>query len=1101
MLRYEVRLGKDNFKRDEMVWKEKYLSPNLSYITGVTNPNYHIEKFSKLASTNNIININSSLDLECENVQRQGYIIVRDKEYKVYTGETFDYSIIKTGETIPYSYIIHNGKYFYWGKFANEDISGYTIDNLLNLDENTNEIVETIKVPCEKNDKVIKIDTLYWIEDGIVNIDGHQYYYDRNEGDYGILKYGENGVALDASAITKCWDIDFHPYSATSMYEEVTKFKLTKGDDQQESFSRITFARYYYYVKYKEHYCEVKQKFNDDGSFEFVCEIPYFVLSGKTEEMLSNLNVKEYPLYYILEHGDEGAAAHYDTSYSNGDKVDSAHIDEHSVYNMNDLKNIETFICIDEEEKAYFKVENNVMNSNGGTEIIVYLDNPYASLNIGDKIKFRDSLNINYEDSVYNSNVYSGKDENFVVYDSKKYPIEKNLMDKVVINGNEYDVDYSLSGKVENVNCFVTINDEKVPMLIKSVDGGAYSSGELQRYGKIVSGTTNAQRVSDAVYDIKPYDGITIDGLKHIIYEIKSNDGDKAYQYVVMGMPKEYTFVITNKVGDSMYVCNPYVNSTEFTDEFNRMYSHEACSEVVANQNRFTLYVQNKVFGEKQITSDLPFIRTASPTSSDDYYDLFNDLTIYVNNGYIHIPLLFNVDVGGNMLQEEIVNRDFYEEEKRKAINPIVDMEKDVYMPKFIRGYYNYDDTIHYYDNNEPKMYRGSSTMFESISKINLNFHFRTRNMDSWKINDGYNMLDTSATTDNWFVTDFHPYCDILNTRQTVSGDTLMQASDLMGLLYFTDDDIFYQKNKVGKSFARISFYDSTDPQTQSLLSTSCIFVDEHALFKKFIDNSRKYVNDYGSVSTPIFREENGYVVEPKEDITSDKKLGFIHKYNKTNVRSEYLGPVGDRVKYEKYDRDGINARVGDEAHRISSRLVVDNKYVTDTSSEGFYAYIFREYSENLHPKPIYMKIEFNHAGIGKVIPFLIPMHWKRKDDTDTNKMVPDRTLQLKSRDDLAELKKGYPLSYVYAQTYIPLYAVYDFRKKEYGYIFDDRYVEVDENGDINLNLFELKVMNEDNKPSDEELDDITKNIQEKAIINVNTRQFDTKAFNYEVEH
>ena len=61
--------------------------------------------------------------------------------------------------------------------------------------------------------------------------------------------------------------------------------------------------------------------------------------------------------------------------------------------------------------------------------------------------------------------------------------------------------------------------------------------------------------------------------------------------------------------------------------------------------------------------------------------------------------------------------------------------------------------------------------------------------------------------------------------------------------------------------------------------------------------------------------------------------------------------------------------------------------------------------------------------------------------------------------------------------------------------------MEVDENGDINLNLFELKVMNEDNKPSDEELDDITKNIQEKAIINVNTRQFDTKAFNYEVEH
>ena len=50
-----------------------------------------------------------------------------------------------------------------------------------------------------------------------------------------------------------------------------------------------------------------------------------------------------------------------------------------------------------------------------------------------------------------------------------------------------------------------------------------------------------------------------------------------------------------------------------------------------------------------------------------------------------------------------------------------------------------------------------------------------------------------------------------------------------------------------------------------------------------------------------------------------------------------------------------------DEDHRVSSRLVVDNKHVTDTSSEGFYAYIFREYAEKLHPKPIYMKIEFNY--------------------------------------------------------------------------------------------------------------------------------------------
>ena len=42
---------------------------------------------------------------------------------------------------------------------------------------------------------------------------------------------------------------------------------------------------------------------------------------------------------------------------------------------MNDLKNVSTFIFIDEEEKTYFKVEHDVLNANDGNEIIIYLNN------------------------------------------------------------------------------------------------------------------------------------------------------------------------------------------------------------------------------------------------------------------------------------------------------------------------------------------------------------------------------------------------------------------------------------------------------------------------------------------------------------------------------------------------------------------------------------------------------------------------------------------------------------------------------------------------------------------------------------------------------
>ena len=57
----------------------------------------------------------------------------------------------------------------------------------------------------------------------------------------------------------------------------------------------------------------------------------------------------------------------------------------------------------------------------------------------------------------------------------------------------------------------------------------------------------------------------------------------------------------------------------------------------------------------------------------------------------------------------------------------------------------------------------------------------------------------------------------------------------------------------------------------------------------------------------------------------------------------------------------------------------------------------------------------------------------------------------------MAKLKEGIPLERVYAQSYIPLYAVYDFKNKEYAYVFDNRYISMD-NGIINLNLFEMKI-------------------------------------------
>ena len=86
-------------------------------------------------------------------------------------------------------------------------------------------------------------------------------------------------------------------------------------------------------------------------------------------------------------------------------------------------------------------------------------------------------------------------------------------------------------------------------------------------------------------------------------------------------LPNKYTFVITDIIGNSLYVCKPFINDTDFTDDFNRFISEEICKDVVENQNVFDLQVKNKVLGEVEITEELAFRNSETPKSSSDFYD------------------------------------------------------------------------------------------------------------------------------------------------------------------------------------------------------------------------------------------------------------------------------------------------------------------------------------------------------------------------------------------------------------------------------------------------------------------------------------------------
>jgi len=986
MLNYRIKLTDGDIKAEELVWREKYLSSDLSFITGVTSQDYHLEKFNKLAVSNTSLSTpNNILQLESKNVKRQGYAVIIDKEYAVNSGTVIDYSTEDSGTTIEYKYIFLNGKYYY-----SDSADTFQIDNW--LVESGNIVVETsISV---SGTSAVTIDTIAWIEDGKVVIDGNEYIYDfEREG----LKYFDDGRILFPSEITACEDIEFKPY-----VDYVTKFKLLKGEDIEEPFEAISFVKYYYFIKYKDEYLNIYKV----GDY-FYYDIPKYLMDGS--EDLSPISGRVF--------------------YANDTNVDALTEDiEISGRTFDALRENTCYVRI---EGTTFFVENEVLNANEGKEIAIYLEDGENTINIGDRLCLVRTFEERYPEEMHTIN------EEFVIYGETKYKVEPNICDRAIINGSEFDIDY-INGKTESADCLVMIDGEAVPMeIIKEEE-----NFKLKRYGKVMtpieesiglSPTTNPYVARDARYDILQYSGVTINGNK---YRIENESGET--KYIMMDLPKEYTFVVSNIIGSSMLICSPYLSLFDYNEEFIDEMSRYMCDDVVTNQVHFSVYGKNNVFGNREITKELAFNVTNTPISSDDYFNLFDNFTIYTNNGYIHIPLSLNAPQGGNPLLDDTVQRDFFEAKKKEAINPIIDMEKDVYIPKSFEGGYN-----------------GSSTDFKEIEEIRINLHFRTRNLENWKIiEDG-----------NWFITDYFPY--EFENHSDISKSILNKVwnhSDLVGLLNFTNNDVYYQKSKIAKSFLRLSFYDSTDKQNQTLLATSTVFMDEHRMFKRYVDNSRK--------------NENNFIA-----VNSNDEVKFR---NKISVNSElYNGEIDDETEYNYEDL------VIDDDHRIGSEFIIKNKYETDTSSEGYYLYIFREYSENLSPKPIYMKVEFNHAGIGHIIPFTIPMLWSENADSN-GYIYPESAL---TPADLDVLKNGTNLEDANEQMYIPLYAVYDFKHKEYGYVFDSRYVTV-EDGNITMNLFEMK-FNEGKIPADIDLSTrtnilkgVTYGTQPTAKINVNTSQF-----------
>ena len=986
MLRYSVKLNKDNIKRENMSWGEKFLSQDLSYVSGVTSTDYHLEKYTMMPSTNDLVSSDSTLSIESENVIRSGYCIVRDKIYHI--------STIKIDNSDK-PYIEFNGKYYYQYKNDNGE-QCYKIDNVLSVKGDDKYPTENeLTVVRKKDNNYITFDTIYWIDNNTVTIDGVTYDYDSNEKG---IRLGDGDIISDYSVVTECSEIKFVKFNNEDV-KEVTKFKLTKSyDERRFDTSKISYCKYVYFIKFSGQYYNVIE---EDGGF--TC----YVMGDKCG------------LYFTVGNNvDDGNG----DSYHEFTRENLIEFNKNlnNAYNYDSLKDINLYVKVKcDDGYKYVKVEHDVINSNYGNRILLQITDDYSSFGIGDIIR------VGKVGSAI-LRVFKDKDDepSFVIYNGNRYNLIDNLCDKVVISNHEYSVSYP-NGREEGSDALVDIDGSNVAMKIYDGKNGKqlkpYTSviveGKLNVGGNVVEKTKIASY--DVYYDLKEYDGVSINGKNYMRYNEVSDGNVVYYDTIDTDLEESYILEIDDMLGSNNLICKAYLPTYLLSQETEEEINSYIIQVVITNSTDFYVNAFNKIFGIRSIDPYLPFYKKQNSVdtiySSDYYYNLFKNLVLFSNIGYISVKFPMVMKDGGDTIQDDIISKEFFEYQKKLAINKIIDMEKDVYVPKFIpiKG-------------KTKGKYSGSSTTFKSLNEIRVNLHFRTRDLSNWKV----------IENGGWFVTDYHPYSGM--TKK----DELMEASDLVGLLDFTNNDVYYQKSKLAKSFLRLSYYDSTDPQTQTLLATSTVFVDEHALFKKYIDNSRKNVHVYRTVSSN------------KDELVDTSKI---------TVKSELTD--SENVVVSNNNGIGSNSNVIiDENVRLSSRFKIFNKYDTDTSSEGFYIYMFKDYSKKLYPKQIFMTVEFNHAGIGSTIPFIKPMEWKENVNGNLTPTVP---LDFnKDFNKFNKLKEGILLEQKYAQDYIPLYAVYDFKNKEYAYVFDKRYVTV-EDGIASLNLFELKLKDESGDTND----------------------------------
>lgn len=490
---------------------------------------------------------------------------------------------------------------------------------------------------------------------------------------------------------------------------------------------------------------------------------------------------------------------------------------------------------------------------------------------------------------------------------------------------------------------------------------------------------------------------------------------DSAYRFYIHLKKADGWYVKDFIIGDTIKAVNEDGSVTEtlpdnvdgyVTDGYTVAVSAKSINDKFGIKELSSYYLTTDAETQAQFE-----VFTRISASRDDlvFNEIGSGFTLYAEKVLTSITIPLSRQIGTDLLMDDAIRADFVKPELEKCINPVTEVEKDVYYPvKWATEGFSAGGNC--------------GAMKVEVTEIRFNLHFRERDNDEWTTepdsmwNGVYRTRTTTNEGDNELPTDTYYIAD-----DFFSYGNKNEQSDLLSYLGFANNDVKYQRNALKKSFLRLSFYDSPYPQKQSLLAYSTIYFNTGNAFAKYLRNV----------------EADGY-----------KMLTLEHL-------------DGGGTKYEhKDDLVGINTnrertkRENSEDKRLSSQFSVKGKYDSDASSDGFYLYLWKDNESGIVPTDIYMKVEFNHAGYGRTIPFMMPYKDKGGGVKSFKEVVDDWGYK-------DGVVYGYDMDEYQKYSYIRMKYKYDKVGKRHVYYLDDEVYGKgvsDENEVLTLNLYEAKV-------------------------------------------